>query len=996
MTDPEIKPCAQACGFTLLHDEPLSEIAGHAYIFTHSRTGARLLYLANGDNNKSFSITFKTPASDDTGVFHILEHSVLCGSRKFPVKEPFVNLLKSSMQTFLNAMTFPDKTMYPVASTNERDLLNLADVYMDAVFHPNIYSNPRIFEQEGWHYELEGCDAEGSGCGEEGASPKDASGPEPGLVCNGVVYNEMKGALSDPESVLYDTLSAALFPDTTYRFESGGTPEAIPTLTYEEFLHTHSRHYHPSNSYIVLYGDMAPEPFLRQIDGYLCGAMEGTAAPNPIGLQSPVVAEGVRKNMATAPENSCAALGFVAGRSDERERMIAASVLLDAIMGSNEAPLKRALLDADLADDCDGYLADSMLQPFVAITARGLHGDRAADRLREVVARTAADLASGGLDLGLVEAALSHAEFVMREGSFGYADGVVLSMSAMNGWLYDDDPASATAYIRYEDAFASLRERLSGDYFHRLLRELLVDCDHRAQVEVVPVDVDEEAAEHARLQALEKAMSPSELQAVAEEAAALQEAQTAPDDPADLAKLPKLTRADVGEAPAEPPCRIDRLGSIDVLRHEVDTRGIAYATRYFDMECVAADEVPYASVLAMVLGRLDTAKHTAAQIDTLVQGRLGALDFACEVFDVTAEDAGERGWSAKFTVGSSALSENVQVAAELANEVLSQTDFSDTGRIFDMLVQRKVAMEQRFAMAGNAVAAARAASYAFPSAALRELASGVDFYVFLKHLIDDFDMQKETLPSRLEGLARRIFRDEGCLLSFAGTDADFDRYAEGAPLGNGPSGAYDGPRLAAPKPRDRREAFAVPADVTYSALVSDRWGAVGAPQLTGSWMVASKVLSYDYLWNEVRVVGGAYGVGFSTSRTGASSFSSFRDPHVAETLDRFRASSEWLSGFRPSEDEFEGYVVSTAASFDKPLKPRELVRRQATMHMTGYTRQEFLRRRQEVLDSSAGDVRSLAPALRDMCDAGHVCVVGNRDIIEQSGADLDVVDLLAL
>lgn len=983
MTNHDIKPCAEACGFELLHEEPLSEIAGQAYVFAHSRTGARLLYLANDDNNKGFSITFKTPASDDTGVFHILEHSVLCGSRKFPVKEPFVNLLKSSMQTFLNAMTFPDKTMYPVASTNERDLLNLADVYMDAVFHPNIYSNRRIFEQEGWHYEL------------EGAVPAEDGEGGRGLAYNGVVYNEMKGALSDPESVLYDTLSAALFPDTTYRFESGGTPEGIPSLTYDAFLETHSRHYHPSNSYIVLYGNMDPKPFLQQIDGYLQGAMEGEAAPNPMELQRPVVAEGVRKKMATAPENSCAALGFVAGRSSERERMIAVSVLLDAIMGSNEAPLKRALLDSGLADDFDGFLADSMLQPFVAITARGLHGKDAADRLRDVVGCTASELTAGGLDLELVEAALSHAEFVMREGNFGYADGVVLSMSAMSGWLYDDDPCAATAYIRYEDAFASLREKLSGDYFRSLLRELFVDSGHRAQVEVVPVDRDDEALEHAKLQELEESMTSSELQAITREAAALQEAQMAPDDPADLAKLPKLGRADVGQAPDEPACRAGKLGAIDVLRHDVDTRGIVYATRYFDLGCVSADELPYASVLALTLGRLDTAKHTAAQIDTLVQGRLGALDFACEVFDVTAEGTGERGWSAKFTVGSSALSENVQVAAELANEVLSQTDFSDTGRIFDMLVQRKVAMEQRFAMAGNAVAAARAASYAFPSAALRELASGVDFYVFLKHLIDDFDMQKETLPSRLEGLAGRIFRDEGCLLSFAGTDADFDRYAEGAPLGNGPSGAYDGPRLAAPKPRDRREAFAVPADVTYSALVSDRWG-TGAPQLTGSWMVASKVLSYDYLWNEVRVVGGAYGVGFSTSRTGASSFSSFRDPHVAETLDRFRASSEWLSGFRPSEDEFEGYVVSTAASFDKPLKPRELVRRQATMHMTGYSRQEFLRRRQEVLDASAGDVRALAPVLRDMCDAGHVCVVGNRDIIEQSGADLDVVDLLAL
>lgn len=1003
MANSEIEPCAKACGFDLLHSETLSEIGGEAYVFAHKATGARLLYLANDDNNKGFSITFKTPASDDTGVFHILEHSVLCGSRKFPVKEPFVNLLKSSMQTFLNAMTFPDKTMYPVASTNERDLLNLADVYMDAVFHPNIYFNRRIFEQEGWHYELD-----------------DAGG----LVFNGVVYNEMKGALSDPESVLYDTLSASLFPDTTYRFESGGTPEGISTLTYEDFLATHARHYHPSNSYIVLYGNMDPAPFLKQIDGYLAGAMEGPAAdasaaprPNPMDAQRPVVAEGVRRKMPTASENSCAALGFVVGHAREHERMIAMSVLLDALMGSNEAPLKRALLDAGVADDCDGFLADSMLQPFVAITARGLHGEDAADRLRDTVAETAGKLAGGALDMQLVEAALSHAEFVMREGNFGYADGVAYSMSSMSGWLYDDDPAAAVAYIRYEDAFASLREKLSGGYFADLLREVFLESDHHAQVEVVPVDADCDADELARLKGMQGSMSDEQLAGIAEEARALHEAQTAPDDPADLAKLPRLSRADVGEAPPVPGCSVGRLGSMEFLRHEVDTHGIAYATRFFDLSRASFDELPYAAVLAMALGKLNTEKHTASQIDTLVQSKLGTLSFACEVFDVVGPSGAlgesapavaspdgssrsgpcpERSVAAKFSASASALSDNADAAAWLVNEILTQTDFRDSDRLLDILVQRKVAMEQRFAMSGNTVAAARAASYILPSAVLRQSIGGIDFYVFLKRLIEDFDERAEPLAEKLSDLAARLFSDDGCMLSFAGEDEAFERYAKEASLGRFAPASASAPRLVAPDPVDRREAFVVPADITYSALVSDRFAIGGHSRFSGSWMIASKALSYGYLWNEVRVVGGAYGVSFGASRTGVSSFSSYRDPHVAETLDRFRGASEWLSGFDPAEDEFEGYVVSTAASFDKPLKPRDLVRRQCGMHISGYSREEFLRYRQEVLDVSVQDVRDLAPAVGRLCESGSVCVVGNKDIIGQSGVDLDKIDLLAL
>ena len=978
MPSANVEPCAKAYGFELLHEQPLQEIDGHAYVFVHPKTGARLLYLANDDNNKGFSITFKTPASNDTGVFHILEHSVLCGSRKFPVKEPFVNLLKSSMQTFLNAMTFPDKTMYPVASTNERDLLNLMDVYLDAVFHPNIYQNKRIFEQEGWHYELN----------DEGE----------GLLYNGVVYNEMKGALSDPESVLYDALSASLFPDTTYRFESGGTPAAIPTLTYEEFLDTHTKHYHPSNSYVVLYGNMEPEPFLKQIDGYLTGALGGASAPNPIGIQKPVVAVDVKKPMVTAPENSCAALGFVAGEASQRERMLAISILVDAIMGSNESPMKRALLAADIADDCDGFLSDSLMQPFVAITARGLHGEGASDKLRDTVASTAAELANGGLDMELVDAALSHAEFVLREGNFGYADGVTHSMMAMNGWLYDDAPEAALEYIRYEDALASLRQKLSSDYFSELLSEIFVGSNHHAQVEVIPVDGDEEASELAKLKEIERSLSPEQLEQIAIEAKALQDAQAAADAPEDLAKLPKLSRADVGQPPAEPDCRVSTLGAMKLLRHEVETHGIAYATRFFDMECVSFDELPYVSILALVLGKMNTSKHTAAEIDTLVQGKLGSLDFSCDAYDVldsnTADDGCERGWDAKFAVGTSALSANVDVAALLANEILTTTDFSDTGKLLDILVQRKVAMEQRFAMAGNTVAAARAASYIFPAAVIRQNMGGIDFYAFLKQLIDDYDARANELVAKLRELCERLFNDKACLLSFAGSEEAFEGFSKLVPLGAKGNPSKDA--LVAPDPVDKHEALVVPTDVTYSALVADRLSLTQHAALSGIWMVASKALSYDYLWNEVRVMGGAYGVSFSSARAGASIFSSYRDPHVTETLDRFRAASDWLSRFDPSPDEFEGYVVSTAASFDKPLKPRDLVRRQCSMHLTHNTREEFLKLRQEVLDASLDEVRALGPALDELCESSCVCVVGSKDIIEQARTDLNVIDLLAL
>ncbi len=982
----EVSQIALEHGFELVSEEHLPEIEGTAYVMRHLASKARLLYMRNDDVNKAFSISFKTPAADDTGVFHILEHSVLCGSEKFPVKEPFVNLLKSSMQTFLNAMTFPDKTMYPVASTNERDLLNLMDVYLDAVFKPAIYRKPAIFEQEGWHLEVE----EGEGGARE-------------LAFNGVVFNEMKGALSDPESVLYDRLSAALFPHTTYRFESGGTPEAIPTLTYEAFLDSHRRHYRADNSYITLYGDLDLGLFLSFLDreyltplaaqtlghapsagcGAECGVPAGT--PNPLEVQEPVCALGIAHPMATAPENASCAVGFVIGHARERERVIATDILLDAIMGSNEAPMKRALLDAGLASDASAFLADAVAQPFAVVQLRGVKPG-CAPRLREVVLEQARRLAEGGLDRQLVEAALSHAEFIMRERNFGYADGVVLSMSAMAGWLYGED--MACAYLRYEDAFASLRQRLGEGYFEQLLRELFLENPHQAEVEIVPVEEDEDDVLDARLAQLAEGMDEAAFDEVEAKVLALRAAQEEPDSPEALATLPQLSPSDLGDAATEAPYYLDESRPRPILRHDLPTRGIAYAYRYFDLACLDFDELPYASILALVLGKLDTAQHTAAEIDTLVQGRLGNLSFFTEVHEKRDD---REAVLPVLAVSSSALEENAAFAAQLACEVMRETSFADSGKILDILTQKKVAMEQACANAGHSAAMARVSSYYRPAAVAREQLGGMDFYRFLKDLLARYESCAAQLAEKLAEIARRVFTDEGSLTSFAGSDEALCAYE--AALASLPASEQNtGKRLAVPAPQVKNEAFVVPSDVTYSAVGYDRELLGSAYE--GSWLVAARALSYDYLWNEVRVKGGAYGCGFQNVRTGNMRFYSYRDPRIDETLARFEQAGAWLEAFNPSEAEMDGYVVSTVAGIDAPVKARELLRRQDADFVAGFTPADRLAIRRQVIEASPASVRALAPFVTQAAAQGMRCVFGNAEIIDTSKVSFARVDLL--
>lgn len=1003
----DFAPGAQTHGFIVQSSEPLSEIDGFAHVMRHEKSGARLLFLQNEDANKAFSIAFKTPPADDTGVFHILEHSVLCGSEKFPVKEPFVDLLKTSMQTFLNALTFPDKTMYPVASTNEQDLINLIDVYMDAVLHPAIYGKRAIFEQEGWHYELEGAEGEAiadaaafegemvaeNGTPDKVAIEKDASGER--LRYNGVVFNEMKGALSDPDSVLYHAVNRALFPDTCYAFESGGHPRAIPQLTYESYLDTHARHYRLDNSYIVLYGNLDADRILGFLDENYLSVFESRseAAPNAIGVQEPRVALDETVRMETAPENAGVGLAYVVGQARDFERVLACDILLDALMGGNESPIKRAILDAGLGGDATAYLLDSQAQPVAMFQLRNAN-DGSAQPFMDLVESEVRRLVRDGIPRDVLEASLAQMSFDLRERDRGMADGVPLAMNALAGWLYDED--MPTTYLRYEDALAHMRAGLEGRYFEDVLEALVCKSNHKTLVELVPEKTEGDSEEAAELAAKLAQMDEVDKQEIRDEMAALRVMQESPDAPEAVETLPRLRVSDIGPASPDPEMQVFAEGPIACLFHNVPTRKISYLYLYFGIDDLAWEDVPYLSVLGMLLSRLDTERHTAAELDVLMRLHLGSLRFFADAF---VDDADPSRISLKMTVATSALSEELEQMARIPREIWETTKFDDSDKIRDILVQRRIAMEQSFANEGHVRAMNRLSSYEFKSGVLKEAMGGVDFYRFLCDLIDNFDERFDALQSRLRDVCSRVFTKRDVVASFTGSKADreiffhmagdFGLPGEARIFDGKPSAPAFGEKI--PEPVMKREAFIVPSDVCYVAKGSDV-GALGA--YAGEWQVLASALSFDYLWNEVRVKGGAYGVGFRRTPEGFGRFYSFRDPAVDPTLERFDAAGSWLASFDPSEEEMEGYIVSTVASHDAPAKPRQVARRQDAQFFCEKPAGYRERLRAEKLATTPEKLRACSTALDEVAQRGSICVFGGEDVVRASAGEFDVIELM--
>lgn len=955
-------------GFTVTSIEPVEELSGTAYVLRHDASGARVVWLACADTNRSFAIAFKTPPSDDTGVFHILEHSVLCGSDRYPVKEPFVNLIRTSMQTFLNALTFPDKTMYPISSTNVTDFENLMDVYLDAVLHPAIYHKPRIFEQEGWHYELE-----------------DLDGP---LTYNGVVFNEMKGALSDPDERMALALNRALFPDSPYRFESGGHPRAIPTLTYEQFLETHARHYNLANSYTVFYGDLDIDRELERLAEHFAGASDrGAGTPNELPLQAPVEAGLSRIEMQTTPENALVGLAYVIGVGTDRERILATDILLDALAGSNEAPLKRIVLDADLADDFLVAMPDSVLQPQIVFELKGAH-EGVAERFRTLIEDACRTFVEQGIERERLEASLAQAEFLLREGDNGsYSDGVIYSMRVLSSWLYDDEQPLNS--LHYEEALAHMKEGLANGYFEQLLDQIVCHSNHNAEVELVPVEEGDAAEEMAELAAIKASMNEDELRAIQQEVLALREMQERPDSPEDLAKLPKLSLDDIGEAPAETPLRqVD--APLPCLAHELETRRIAYTYYYFDLCRLTFDELPYAGILCRLLGKLGTASHGAEELDIVIERELGSLDFFIET---QGDDDDPSVAIPRLIVSASSLSSKIASLATLPPEIWGTTNFDDHDRIYSILQQWRIALEQSFTNGGHLHALMRVSSYFAKPSIVSDALRGTDFYRFLKDLLAHWDERAEDLSAKLAELAAKIFTSDEVVVSFTGSAEDRDTFWElGSTLGltSRPEAAKH--RLVVPEPVVKNEAFIIPSNVCYVGMGQGR-PTSDAGEI-GNWQVAMRAISYDYLWNEVRVKGGAYGCGFRRTTSHLPQFYTYRDPGIDGSVKRINATGSWLHQWDPDKDELDGYIVSVVAAHDQPTKPRQLARRQDNLWLARRPEDWNEQIRKQILSTTSEKLHEMAKALDDFADQHALCVFGGREIIEASEADFTVIDLL--
>ncbi len=941
-------------GFYFKEKKYISELNAEVYIAKHQKSGARLMYVAAKDDNKVFSIAFKTVPEDDTGVMHILEHSVLNGSDKYPVREPFVELLKGSMQTFLNAMTFPDKTMYPVASCNEKDFENIMDVYLDAVFHPAIYNRKTTFLQEGWHYE-----------------PGDGENDE---CFRGVVYNEMKGEMSSEDSLLTEYLQNTLFPDICYSKNSGGAPEAIPSLTYEDFIAAHKKFYHPENSYIYLYGDMDIDKKLAMMDeGYL-SHYDRVNTDIKVGIQQDrgeLHFVGKYDSKEKPSKATHYALGFKVGLYDEREKVLAASALLDAITSNNEAPLKKELLKRNICEEVWTYVDDQLINPYVCIGLKCCsdNEEKILSSIREILA----EIAEKGIDKNIIEASLNQMEFRLREADFGnMPSGLIYCTMAMTSWLYGGDPAM---YLEYEDALASIREKASKGYFEQLIRELFLDSKHCAVVKLLPdpsYSEERDAAERERVRKYREKIGEAGVQRAREELAALREAQNAEDSPEALATIPVLNTSDVDPSVKPIPNEDRTIGAVHVRYHAIETRKILYAALYFDLGGLKEEDLPYASFAARLFGRVGTAKKSAAEVINALKIKTGS--FSAGVI-ASSPFGDERNVRARLCVTFSSLYENIAEATALVGEVIRESRFDNIGEIKKILIQERLGRELWMIRNGHQAALDRMKSYFSPEYAIVQEIHGIDYYLFVKKLSTSFNKAKaETLQNVLSP----FINSDNLLLSVTGGEDIYEKMAESLAAADLPRGEKARGTFT-PTLEVKNEGIIIPSNVSFVVK-----GARINGGLTGALYVLSHIMSYDYLWNTIRAKGGAYGTGFTADFSGNVSFYSYRDPNLADTISAYDASVQFVKDFNPSEREMTKYIIGAVAASDKPKSPSAKAAFSDGDYFDNVSNALREKVRREMLSTTSEDIRALAEPLKEILDKNMICVFSSKAKIKKN------------
>ena len=949
-----------------IEERPAPDLASTEIYLRHKKSGARVLVLSNQDDNKVFCIGFRTPVSDSTGVPHIIEHSVLCGSDHFPVKDPFVELVKGSLNTFLNAMTYPDKTVYPVASCNDADFKNLMHVYMDAVFFPNIYKHEEIFRQEGWHYELED--------------------PQGELTVNGVVYNEMKGAFSSAEGVLDRVILNSLFPDTGYAYESGGDPEVIPTLSYEQFLDFHRTYYHPSNSYIYLYGDMDVEERLLWMDREYLSRFTIQPVESAIALQKPFAAmQRVEKQYSIAQgeeekDNTYLSYNKVIGTSLDPKLYLAFQVLEYVLLGASGAPLKQALLDAGIGQDIMSSYDNGVYQPIFSVIAKKANPEQE-EAFVQVIEQTLSRIVSEGIDRKALQAGINYYEFKYREADFGpYPKGLMYGLQAYDSWLYDE--RVPLMHLEALDTFRYLKEQLDTDYYEQLIQTYLLDNPHASLVLIRPergLTARMDAAQKEKLAAYKDSLSEEEKEKLAADTKNLRAYQEAPDDPAALATIPVLQISDIRKEAEVPPLEKIGDGTAEVLFTEQESNGIGYVELDFDAGQVPEALVPYVGILTSVLGYVSTEHYSYQELFHEVNIQTGGIASSINVYG----DAKEyRAYTPVYTVRAKALYGQMPSVFALLGEILFTSQLEDEKRLKEILSRLKSRLQASLVSAGHSAAAMRAMSYTSGLAAYTDSTSGIAYYELVEDLEQHFEEKKAELMENLKELMIRLFRPENLLVHYTaqrcGQEAllkELPGFAARLHREAVPSGG------ALPVPKKKNEGFLTASKVQYVACAGNFRDAGFA--YTGALRILKVMLSYDYLWNNIRVKGGAYGCMSGFSRIGDSYFTTYRDPKLRESREIFLGTPAYLAQFTADEPTMRKYIIGTMSEVDAPLNPSARGRKALSMYRSHVTREDVQRERDEILGATVEDIRALRPIVEAVLAADNFCVIGNEEKIQE-------------
>ncbi|UCB46944.1 MAG: insulinase family protein [Spirochaetota bacterium] len=953
-------------GFTLEREKKIQEINGMGRIFLHPQSGARLCYLECDDDNKVFAIGFRTPPFDSTGTPHILEHSVLCGSRKFPSKEPFVELAKGSLHTFLNAMTYPDKTLYPVASKNERDLFNLMDVYLDAVLYPNIYKYQEIFMQEGWHYELTEKDGE--------------------ISYKGVVYNEMKGAYSTPEEILFRKIHESLFPDNTYSYESGGDPDIIPELTYEKFLAFHRNFYHPSNSYIFLYGDLDINQSLRFLNKEYLKEFESIDIESGISLQKPF---STQQEMITLypisedeeeAEKAFFGLNWVLNHATNREHYLAFSILEHMLLDTPAAPLKIELLKKRLGKDVFGSLNRSILQPTLSVVLKHTaEGNK--KKFLNTVSGTLERLVKEGIDKRLIEASINIHEFKLREADFrGLPKGLVYYIQIMDSWLYDADPFQ---HLEYEAVLPGIKKALKSDYFERLIKQYMLDNRHSSLIILKPKrGLEEERVKSVKIELdqFKKKLTDKEIGELVQNTNRLMQRQAEPDSEEALQSIPLLALKDIDPEAERLPLEEKEESKLKVLFHPIYTSGIVYLNLLFDSKAVPQTLLPYLSLLTAIMARVSTERFHYSDLSNEIYIHTGGIGFATDVYSNKESD---KIFYPKIIVKSKAIGGKLDKLFELLTEIIGYTKFDDEKRLLEIIQETKSRMEIAIFEGGHIACAHRLFSYFSPIGKYNESLSGITFYKFISDLERDFKDKKDEVIATLQKVAELVFDRKNLIMSVTSEEDGYKLFQHQLPS------FIDHLGDSEIKPQDyswdfseKNEGLLTPGKVQFVAKGYNfrRLGYI----FSGTLDVLRTIASLDFLWNRIRVQGGAYGSFARFARNGNMYFCSYRDPGLKETLAVYDEAASYIQKFDPDEREMRKYIIGTIGGLDAPLTPSMKGEVATANYLSYITQEDIQQRRDEVLRIKKDDMKKCADMIRDLMKENYLCVVGNEGKLREN------------